>query len=392
MKIIIAPNSFKESLAATEVAEHLKAGFLKGMPGAKIICLPIADGGDGTLEALISSCKGTIKEQVVEGPLGELVSAQWGLIDGQKTAVIEMAQASGLKLVTLDKRNPLLTSTYGTGQLIKAALDSGVDKIIVGIGGSATVDGGMGMLSALGVSFSDDAGRLLKGNGHCLGKIQLIDCAKLHPGINRVKFLVASDVKSPLIGEAGAAGIFGPQKGATPEMVELLEQNMQHYAVKIKELLHKDMSYVPGAGAAGGLGAALMAFMDAELKPGIEIILAAVNFQEALKDAELVITGEGRLDSQTAAGKAPLGVAGPAHDRGIPVIGIAGEVSGGASVLLKAGFTALFSLVNGPMSLEEALKNTPALLENIAEQIARTLKVTLAGKGLKKVDKRFNKL
>ncbi len=375
MKIIIAPNSFKESLAAADVAKHLKIGILRGMPEAEVICRPIADGGDGTLHTLVSSYDGKIKEQKVKGPLGEPVDAQWGLIENGRTAVIEMAGASGLNLVPPDKRNPMLTSTYGTGQLIEAALDSGVEQVIVGIGGSATVDGGMGMLSALGVRFLTEQGEELKGNGGDLGRIKTIDCSGLYPKASVVNFLVASDVTNPLIGEEGAARIFGPQKGATKEMVAVLEETMAHSARKMSVYLGKDMSFVPGAGAAGGLGAAFMAFLDADLKSGIDLILDATNFCEALKDAALVMTGEGRLDSQTAAGKAPMGVARKAYSADVPVIGIAGEVCPSASVLLNQGFPALFSLTNGPITLQEAIENTPTLLENLGEQIARTLKL-----------------
>lgn len=375
MRIIIAPNSFKESLTAAEVAKHLSVGILRGMPEAEVICRPIADGGDGTLQTLVASYGGKIKKQIVKGPLGEPVSAQWGLIESGKTAVIEMARASGLNLVPPDRRNPMQTSTYGTGELIKAALDSNVEQIIVGIGGSATVDGGMGMLSALGVRFLTAQGERLTGNGSDLRKIKIIDCSGLDPKVGKVKFMVASDVVNPLIGDEGAASIFGPQKGATPEMVEILEGNMSHYARKMSEFLDKDMRHVPGAGAAGGLGAAFMAFFEAELKSGIDLILDATNFNDALKDAALVITGEGRLDSQTAAGKAPMGVARRAYNAGVPVIGIAGEVCPSASILLKKGFTALFSLTNGPLTLQEAIENTPLLLDTLGEQIARTLKL-----------------
>jgi glycerate kinase len=375
MKVVIAPNSFKESLTAIEVAEYLKLGFLKGLPTAKIICLPIADGGDGTLDALLASCAGKLKEHQVEDPLGDTINAQWGLIDEGKTAIIEMARASGLRLVPNKKRNPLLTSSYGTGQLIRAALDSQVEKIIVGIGGSATVDGGMGMLSALGVRFLDEQGKLLKGSGGELGEIQDIDCSGLHPGISQVVFQVASDVISPLTGPQGAAMVFGPQKGATPSIVKLLEKNMQHYALKIKHCLAKDVSHIPGAGAAGGMGAALISFLGAEFKYGIDLVLKTSRFQEQLQGAALVITGEGRLDSQTAAGKAPMGVARLAQAAGIPVIGVAGEVAPSAYILLEQGFSALFSLVNGPITLKAAIYNTPGLLKNLGEQIARIIKL-----------------
>jgi glycerate kinase len=345
------------------------------MPGVEIVCLPVADGGDGTLSALVESCGGEIREEIVEGPLGEQVRAKWGLIDGQKTAIIEMAGASGLKLVPREKRNPMLTSSYGTGQLISAALEAGVEKVIIGIGGSATVDGGMGMLSALGVKFLNAQGEILKGRGADLGKIEDIDCTELNPKIQGVKFLVASDVTSPLIGEQGAARVFGPQKGAAPEMVEILEKGMLHYARKVNRFSGKDMRYIPGAGAAGGMGAALMVFLGAELKTGITLILEAAHFREMLEGASLVITGEGRLDSQTAAGKAPMGVARMAHAMNVPVIGVAGEVCPSASLLFKKGFSALFSIVNGPIPLDKAIKNAPLLLENLGEQIARALKI-----------------
>ncbi len=374
MKIIIAPNSFKESLSAVKVAEHLKIGFLRGIPDAQIICQPIADGGDGTLDALASLSGTQIMQETVTGPLGNRVSAEWAIIKNGKTAVIEMAGASGLILVPPDARNPMITSTYGTGQLISAAIKKGIKKIIIGIGGSATVDGGMGMLCALGVDFCDNRGNKLKGGGSDLGKIHTIDTSKLNDIIHDVRFMAACDVTSPLIGEHGAARVFAPQKGASAQMVETLEANMVHYAGKIKEFLGINISYTAGAGAAGGLGAALMAFLQAEFKKGIDLILDMLNFKQTLKGASLLITGEGRLDSQTMAGKAPMGAASIAYNMGIPVIGIAGSVSDDAHILLAHGFSAMFSLVNTPMSLKEAMQNTPALLENIAEQIARTIK------------------
>ena len=370
MKIIIAPDSYKESLTAMEVATAIKAGFCQVMPDAEYIKLPMADGGEGTVQSLIDASNGTIIHHSVTGPLGEQVPAFFGLMGDDKTAVIEMAAASGLHLVSPNLRNPMLTTSYGTGELILAALDHGVDHIIVGIGGSATNDGGIGMAQALGVQLLDNKGQALGFGGQALAQLASIDITTVDPRLAHIKLEVACDVDNPLCGKKGASHIFGPQKGATPAMVAELDQHLAHYAAIIKRDLAIDVKDMAGAGAAGGMGAALLGLFNAQLRSGIEIVIDAVHLGDIIKDADLVITGEGRIDSQTIHGKTPIGVARTAKKYHKPVIGIAGCLSQDYGVVYDHGIDAVFSVVPAAMSLEHAFNNAAVNVELTARNIA----------------------
>ncbi|MCD9522547.1 glycerate kinase [Photobacterium carnosum] len=370
MKIIIAPDSYKESLTAMEVATAIEAGFRQVMPDAEYIKLPMADGGEGTVQSLVDASNGTIIEHQVTGPLGEQVPAFFGLMGDGKTAVIEMAAASGLQLVSPDLRNPMLTTSYGTGELILAALDYGVKHIIIGIGGSATNDGGIGMAQALGVQLLDNKGQALGFGGQALAQLASIDITTVDPRLAHIKLEVACDVNNPLCGEKGASHIFGPQKGATPAMVAELDQHLAHYAAIIKRDLAIDVKDMAGAGAAGGMGAALLGLFNAQLRSGIEIVIDAVHLGDIIKDADLVITGEGRIDSQTIHGKTPIGVARTAKKYHKPVIGIAGCLSQDCGVVYDHGIDAVFSVVPTAMNLEHAFKNAAINVELTARNIA----------------------
>ena len=370
MKIIIAPDSYKESLTAMEVATAIEAGFRQVMPDAEYIKLPMADGGEGTVQSLVDASNGTIIEHQVTGPLGEQVPAFFGLMGDDKTAVIEMAAASGLHLVSPNLRNPMLTTSYGTGELILAALDHGVDHIIVGIGGSATNDGGIGMAQALGVQLLDNKGQALGFGGQALAQLASIDITTVDPRLAHIKLEVACDVDNPLCGKKGASHIFSPQKGATPAMVAELDQHLAHYAAIIKRDLAIDVKDMAGAGAAGGMGAALLGLFNAQLRSGIEIVIDAVNLGDIIKDADLVITGEGRIDSQTIHGKTPIGVARTAKKYHKPVIGIAGCLSQDCGVVYDHGIDAVFSVVPAAMSLEHAFNNAAVNVELTARNIA----------------------
>ncbi|WP_318517558.1 glycerate kinase [Photobacterium leiognathi] len=370
MKIIIAPDSYKESLTAMEVATAIENGFRQVIPNAEYIKLPMADGGEGTVQSLVDASNGTIIERSVTGPLGEQVNGFFGLMGDGKTAIIEMAAASGLHLVSPDLRNPMLTTSFGTGELILAALDKGVEHIIVGIGGSATNDGGIGMAQALGVRFLDENNKQISYGGGALDRLHHIDISNIDPRLVSVRLEVACDVDNPLCGEKGTSQVFGPQKGATPEMVTQLDNNLAHYAEIIKRDLGKDVKDMAGAGAAGGMGAALLGLFNTQLRPGIEIVMDAVNLADALKDADLVITGEGRIDSQTIHGKTPIGVARTAKRFNKPVIGIAGSLSYDCNVVLEHGIDAVFSVVPRSVSLAEALAEAAINVELTARNVA----------------------
>ncbi|EHY1013775.1 glycerate kinase [Vibrio vulnificus] len=376
MKIIIAPDSYKESLTAMDVAIAIEKGFKQVLPDAHYVKLPMADGGEGTVQSMVDATGGTIIEHTVTGPLGQRVDGFFGLLGEGKTAVIEMAAASGLHLVTPELRNPLITTTLGTGELIKAALDHGVEHIIVGIGGSATNDGGIGMAQALGIKLLDAQGNALGYGGGELAKLATIDCSQLDPRLAQVRLEVACDVDNPLCGTKGASAVFGPQKGATPEMVTILDKNLAHYAAIIKQQLGVDVRDMAGAGAAGGMGAALLGLLNAELRPGIEIVMDAVRLDEIVADADLVITGEGRIDSQTIHGKTPIGVARTAKKHGLPVIGIAGCLSADCGVVHEHGLDAVFAVVNRsvdlPTALAEAAENVELTARNVAAAFCMT--------------------
>ena len=326
MKFVLAPDSFKESLTAQEVADAMEIGIKKVFPNAECVKVPMADGGEGTVQSLVDGTDGKIYEVAVTGPLGKIVNARYGILGDNETAVIEMAEASGIHYVEKEKRNPLITTTYGTGEVIKEALNKGVKKIIIGIGGSATNDGGAGMIQALGGRLLDKEGNDLSFGGGSLDKLDRIDLTKFDERINKVKVEVACDVNNTLTGEEGASAIFGPQKGATPDLVKLLDKNLGHYAQIVKEQLGKDMANEKGAGAAGGLGFALLTFCNGELKPGIDIVIEYSNLDTKIQGASYVLTGEGSIDGQTKFGKTPYGVAQVAKKYDIPVIVLAGNV------------------------------------------------------------------
>jgi len=375
MKIVVAPDSFKGSLTAVEVSDAIEQGIREIFPEAEIVKIPMADGGDGTVQCLVNATGGKILREKVMGPLGDEVLASYGILGDEKTAVIEMAEASGLTLVPENKRNPLITTTYGTGQLIKAALDQGCRKMIIGIGGSATNDGGAGMVQALGVELLDKDGEEIGFGGGELKKVFRINTKYLDNRLSETKVLIASDVSNPLCGPKGASKIYGPQKGATPEMVKKLDESLVYFAEIIKRDLNKDVKDIPGAGAAGGLGVSLMAFLDAELRPGIEIIIEIVKLEQAIKDADLVITGEGKIDSQTIYGKAPIGVAKIAKKYNIPVIAVAAIISDDADIVYQYGISSLISVTGQPMRLDESVPNKIVLIKNNIKQYIGAIKI-----------------
>ncbi|URM31127.1 glycerate kinase [Cytobacillus firmus] len=375
MKIVIAPDSFKESLSALEAANAIERGFKSIFPNAQYKKMPMADGGEGTVQSLVDATNGRIIECIVTGPLGEPVQAFFGLMGNGKTAVIEMASASGLHLVSPEKRNPLLTSTRGTGELIAAAMDTGVQHIIIGIGGSATNDAGAGMIQALGGKLLDKTGSEIGQGGGALAQLAAIDISELDSRLRNVHIEVACDVDNPLTGPRGASAVFGPQKGATPEMVQVLDRNLGHFADVVENALGKSFRDIEGAGAAGGIGGSLLAFLNADLKRGIDIVLDAVNFEEEVKGADLVITGEGRIDSQTIYGKTPIGVAKAAKKHGIPVIGLAGSLSDDSHIIHEHGIDALFSIVPGVITLPDAFEKAALYMERTARNIAAIMKM-----------------
>ena len=377
MKIVIAPDSYKESLSALEVAQAVEAGFRQVFPDADYVLVPVADGGEGTVDAMVAATGGRKETVTVSGPLGEPVEAFYGLTGDGDTAVIEMAAASGLALVPPDRRNPLLTNSRGTGELIRAALDAGARRFFLGIGGSATNDGGAGMVQALGVRLLDLEGRELDGSGGDLARLERIDVSALDPRLAECRIEVACDVDNPLTGARGASAVFGPQKGATPEMVQALDANLARLARIVERDLGVAVDAVPGAGAAGGMGAAMLAFFGATLKPGIEIVTAAVDLDTHVRDADLVITGEGRIDFQTVHGKTPIGVARVAKRHGKPVIGIAGSLGAEVGVVHAHGIDAVFSVLGKPCTLDEALRDAAANVELTARNVAAVLRIGL---------------
>jgi len=376
MKIVIAPDSFKGNLTAKQVADAIEIGIKRVIPDAEIVKIPMADGGEGTVQALVDATDGEIITAEVSDPLGNQIKAEFGILgDSQKTAVIEMASASGLPLVPRDKRNPMLTTTYGTGELIRIALDKGCRKLIVGIGGSATVDGGAGMAQALGVKLLDKNSNEIPKGGGGLEHLDHIDVTSLDPRITETTTIVACDVDNPLVGPRGAPEVFGPQKGATPEMVKILDKFLDRYADIIKCDLGIDIKNIPGAGAAGGLGAGLMAFLGAKLRSGIDIVIDASGLEKHLKDTDIVITGEGKIDRQTIYGKTPIGVARTAKKYCIPVIAFAGNIGSDSHVVYDNGIDALMSIISYPMSLDTAMERSKELLADSAERAIRLVNI-----------------
>ncbi|MFC3025277.1 glycerate kinase [Vibrio zhugei] len=370
MKIVIAPDSYKESLTALGVAEAIESGFKQIFPDASYIKLPMADGGEGTVQSLVDATGGHIIHCYVTGPLGTPVEAFYGVLGDGHTAVIEMASASGLQHVPMAQRDPRITTTYGTGELITAVLDRGIQHIIIGIGGSATNDGGAGMAQALGINMRDHHGKEIAHGGGALHTLAQIDMSGLDARLATTHIEVACDVDNPLCGPRGASQVFGPQKGATPDMVKQLDDNLAHFAKVMQRDLGQDVKDLAGAGAAGGLGAALLGLLQATLKPGIDIVMEAVDLATHVADADLVITGEGRIDSQTIYGKTPAGVARVAQAHHCPVIGIAGSLSSDCGVVHDYGIDAVFSVVNGAVDLATALSHASQNITLTARNIA----------------------
>jgi glycerate kinase len=375
MRIVVAPDSYKGSVSALGVAEAIERGIHAVYPEAEVLKVPIADGGEGTVEALVAATGGRLEQCEVPGPLGEPVQAAWGVLGDGQTAVIEMAAASGLPLVPKALRDPRITSTSGTGWLLKAALDAGLRKVVIGIGGSATNDGGTGLARALGVRFLDAQGQPLPQGGAALARLDRIDMAGLDPRLLDTEIMVACDVDNPLTGPRGASAIYGPQKGATPAMVEELDRALGVFAEVAERTTGRNVATLPGAGAAGGLGAGLLYFTNARLRPGVAIVLEATGFEAMVADADLVITGEGRTDAQTAMGKAPAGVAAVAKRHQVPVVCLSGGLGDGADDVLNCGIDALASIVPQPMSLEACVSQGAELIEAAAARLCRLLQV-----------------
>jgi glycerate kinase len=380
MKIVIAPQSFKGSIFALEAARAIERGVLAAEPDAETVLVPVADGGDGTLEALVNTTGGQVFRSIVTGPLGQAVEAMWGVMGDGQTAVVEMARASGLALVPLKRRNPRTATTRGTGEIIKEALDRGFTRIIVGLGGSATNDAGAGMASALGARFLDAEGQPLPNGGAALAKLARIDISGLHPRLREATIIGATDVTNPLCGPTGASAVYGPQKGATPEMVSELDAALKNFAEVVQRDLGKDILELPGSGAAGGLGAGLMAFTGAELRSGIDMVCEILEFDQHLEGADLVITGEGRTDESTIYDKAPVGVARRARAHHVPTIILAGSIGPGYQKLYQHGIAGIVCIADRPMNFERSIARTAELLEGAAE---RTLHLLRAGASLR---------
>jgi len=372
MKFVLAPDSFKESMTAKEVCQAMEKGIKKVLPDADIISVPMADGGEGTMDSLVDATNGKKYAVEVTGPLGKQVTAHYGILGDQKTAIIEMAEASGLSYVSQNKRTPetiKTTTTFGTGELINAALRNNVTRIIIGLGGSSTNDGGSGMAQAIGVKFfdQDDHEITKKLGGGDLKQIVRVDTTDINPKIKNTEFLLASDVTNPLTGPNGASYVFGPQKGADQKTVKELDDNLTHYA----EIIGEDIAQTPGSGAAGGLGAGLLAFTQAKIYPGVKLVANEVHLAEKIKDADYVFTGEGGTDFQTQFGKTPYGVAQIAKKYNVPVISLAGYIGKGIDQLYDKGFTAIFGILAKAENIDQALKDGPQKDEHTTENIVR---------------------
>ena len=374
---VLAPDSFKESMTAQQACQAMQRGLQPVFPDAEYIHVPMADGGEGTVDALVAAAHGEMVSCSVSGPFTEQkVETYFGLIDEGRTAVIEMAKANGIHLLEPSERNPALTSTFGTGEMIKLALDQGVTKIIIGLGGSVTNDAGMGMAQALGVRFLDVAGKEVVQGGGQLHQISQMDLSNLDTRLAQVEMLIASDVNNPLYGEHGAAYVFAPQKGANPTMVEQLDQNLKYFAGLVTSQLQVDYAHVAGAGAAGGLGFGLMAFAGAKIRSGVDIVIEETRLVEKIERADYVFTGEGGIDFQTKFGKTPYGVAQVAKRLNKPVIACAGYVGQGIEELYAAGFTAIFGIMDSACDLQTALENGEKNLERTCQNVARVLALT----------------
>ncbi|MBG9981360.1 glycerate kinase [Facklamia sp. DSM 111018] len=375
MKIVIASDSFKEACSAKEACQAIEKGVRQVFSEAEVELVPMADGGEGTTEALVDASGGQYCSTKVKGPLGKEIEAQYGLLGDGKTAVIEMAAASGIQLIDRQDRNPLITSTFGTGQLIADCLDKGITKIILGIGGSATNDGGAGMAQALGYRLLDPVGEEIGLGGGSLDRLSEIDSSKVHPRLAECQIQVACDVTNPLCGEEGASAVFGPQKGADPEMVVRLDQNLRHFAKIIEETFDKKVDQIPGSGAAGGLGAGLLAFTNAHLQPGVEIVIETVKLREKMQNADYCFTGEGQIDFQTQYGKTPFGVMKTAKETApqMKVIALAGSVGKGIEDLYTLGFDCVLSITPGASELSDLLRDTEANLVDTTAALCHLL-------------------
>ncbi|EKA4516755.1 glycerate kinase [Vibrio cholerae] len=371
MKVVIAPDSFKESLTAKQVCDSIQAGLARVWHDAKFVAIPVADGGEGTVQSLVDATQGRLVEVKVMGPQGKRVEAFYGMLGDNQTAVIEMAAASGLHHVPLVQRDPKLTTSFGTGELIRHALDQGVTKLIIGLGGSATNDGGVGMLAALGARFTNADGDPIQLTGGGLRELTHIDLQDFDPRLQNCDILVACDVNNPLCGDKGASAVFGPQKGATPEDIQLLDGALRQFGLVTAKVTGKMVLESAGAGAAGGMGAALLAYTEARVRPGIEIVLETVQLAHQVSDADLVITGEGRIDSQTVHGKTPMGVAKVAKRFDVPVLALCGCTGDNYQAVYQCGIDAVFAAVPRAMSLEDALKESDFNLADLAENVAR---------------------
>jgi len=375
MKILIAADSFKDSLGAGDVCRALQSGIGKEWPGARVEILPMADGGEGTVESVIAATGGDLVQLTVKDPLMRPTSSFYGISGDGLTAVIEMAAASGIEKLKPEERNPWITSTFGTGQLILDALDRGCDRIMIGIGGSATNDGGTGMARALGVQFLDKTGNPVGEGGGALASVHRIAMNGLDRRIGKTGIRVACDVTNPLTGPRGASAVYGPQKGADPEMVQRLDACLGHLSGIIEKQLGMKVDDIPGAGAAGGLGAGLIAFLGAELMKGFDMVAQLVGLEKKIREADLVITGEGKIDDQTGYGKTPWGVAQLAMKHQIPVVAVAGTVAGGTEELASCGISVILPIADRPMSLEESLRRAPELLEGTGRRIAGLIRL-----------------
>ncbi|MGV3150798.1 glycerate kinase family protein [Sarcina ventriculi] len=373
--IVLAPDSFKESMTAKEVCVAMERGIKKVNSNIQCIHVPMADGGEGTMQSLVDATGGEVYSLEVVGPLGNKVKAEYGILGNGEIGVLEMASASGIHLVSLEERNPLITTTYGTGELIKACLDRGVKKLLIGIGGSATNDGGVGVIQALGGRLLDKEGNELGFGGGELEKLDRIDLTNFDRRLKDVVIEVACDVSNPLCGENGASYIFGPQKGASVEMIKILDNNLKHYAKVIKEQFGKDVLEIAGAGAAGGLGAGLMVFLNGNLKKGIEIVIEYSGLEKKVKNCDMVWTGEGSIDFQTQYGKTPLGVATVAKKYNKPVVALAGRVGDDIDILYEKGIDSIFGIMRGVTTIDEALKNGKENIERTSENIVRLMEM-----------------
>jgi len=357
LKVVLAPDSFKGSLTAVEAARAMAAGIYDADPSIETVMLPAADGGEGTMSSLVGATGGEIVSVVVQDPLGREVGAAYGILGDRKTSVIEIAEASGLMLLHEDERNPLVTSTYGTGELIVHALDAGLRKFIIGLGGSATNDGGIGMLQALGMRFVDENGVELSRGGGSLGDLHAIDMFHFDKRISESTFLIACDVSNPFVGPTGASAVFGPQKGASPVMVNRLDENLTRLAHVVEELTGISLHGKTGAGAAGGAGGAFQVFFSGEMEQGVDIVLNAISFDQQITDADLIITGEGKTDLQTLSGKTPFGVAKVARKEGKPIILISGSLDEESRNLLAPMFDELHAITDGTVSAQESIEH-----------------------------------